>query len=71
LAKRAAAAGARAARIALVDGEIAVVIAPLGRLLMVLRYTIEGDKIVEVEAIGEPERLATLELAVLDDTASA
>jgi RNA polymerase sigma factor (sigma-70 family) len=71
LAGRAAAAGARAARIALVDGEIAVVIAPLGRLLMVLRYTIEGDKIVEVEAIGEPERLATLELAVLDDPASA
>jgi RNA polymerase sigma factor (sigma-70 family) len=71
LAKRAAAAGAQAARPALIDGEIGVVVAPLGRLLLVLRYTIEGDRIVEVEAIGEPDRLATLELAVLDDTTIA
>lgn len=71
LAKRATAAGAQAARPALIDGEIGVVVAPLGRLLMVLRYTIEGDRIVEVEAIGEPDRLATLELAVLDETTIA
>ena len=60
IARRAAAAGARAARPALVDGEIGVVVAPLGRLLLVLRYTIVDDTIVEIEAIGAPDRLAQL-----------
>ncbi|HEU4641831.1 MAG TPA: sigma-70 family RNA polymerase sigma factor [Gemmatimonadaceae bacterium] len=58
--------GARAARPALVDGVVGVVVAPLGRLRMVLRLTIADGRIVEVDAVAEPERLRQIELAVLD-----
>jgi RNA polymerase sigma-70 factor (ECF subfamily) len=33
---------------------------------MVLRFTIAGGKIVEIDAVADPERLGQLELAVLD-----
>ena len=66
-ARQAVSRGARAARPALIDGEVGVVIAPRGRLLLVLRFTIEGGRVVAIDAVGEPERLRTLELAVLDE----
>jgi len=34
---------------------------------MVLRFTITGGKIVEIEAVADPERLRQLDLAVLND----
>ncbi len=58
---------ARAARPALVNGVVGVVVAPRGRLLMVLGFTITGGKIVEIDAIADPERLRHLDLTVLDD----
>jgi RNA polymerase sigma factor (sigma-70 family) len=58
---------ARAARPALVNGEVGVVVAPRGRLLMVLAFTVSGGKIVEIDAIADPERLSQLDLAFLDD----
>jgi RNA polymerase sigma factor (sigma-70 family) len=67
VAKRAAKGRARAARPALVNGAVGVVVAPRGRLLMVLGFTISGGKIVEIDAIADPERLRRLDLAVLDD----
>jgi RNA polymerase sigma-70 factor (ECF subfamily) len=67
VAKRAAKGRARAARPALVNGAMGVVVAPRGRLLMVLGFTISGGKIVEIDAIADPERLRQLDLAVLDD----
>src|SRR5215212_10032196 len=57
---------ARAARPVLVNGAVGVVVAPRGRLLMVLDFTIRHGKIVAIDAIADPERLAVLELAVLD-----
>jgi len=66
LAQTAIRGGARVARVVLVNGSVGVVVAPLGRLRMVFRYTIIGGKIAEVEVIADPERLAGLELAVLD-----
>src|SRR5215212_8410374 len=54
-------------RPALVNGAVGVVVAPRGRLLMVLGFTISGGKIVEIDAIADPERLRQLDLAVLDD----
>jgi hypothetical protein len=54
---------ARAARPVLVNGAVGVVVAPRGRLLMVLDFTIRHGKI---DAIADPERLAELELAVTD-----
>jgi hypothetical protein len=67
VAKRAAKGRARAARPALVNGAMGVVVAPRGRLLMVLGFTISGGKIVEIDAIADPARLHQLDLAVLDD----
>jgi RNA polymerase sigma-70 factor (ECF subfamily) len=66
-ASRAGKGGARATQPALVDGTVGVVVAPHGRLVMVLRFTIVNDKIVEIEAIAEPERLSQLDLAILGD----
>jgi hypothetical protein len=44
----------RAARPALVNGTVGVVVAPRGRVLMVLGFTIRGQKIVEIDAIADP-----------------
>ena len=57
---------ARAARPVLVDGAVGVVVAPRGRLLMVLDFKIRGGKIVEIDAVADPERLNQLDLALLD-----
>ncbi|MGH2585292.1 MAG: sigma-70 family RNA polymerase sigma factor [Dehalococcoidia bacterium] len=59
--------GGGVADLALVNGVVGVVVAPLGRLLMVLRFTIARGKIVEIEAIVDPERLRRLKIAVLDN----
>ncbi len=67
VARRAVERGARAARPALVDGAMGVVVAPRGRLLMVLRFRVRGGKIVEIDAIADPARLRRLDLMVLDD----
>jgi hypothetical protein len=40
---------------------------PRGRLLMVLRFTIAHGKIVEIEAVADPDRLSHLDLAILND----
>jgi RNA polymerase sigma-70 factor (ECF subfamily) len=57
---------AAVARSALLDGQIGVVVAPGGRLLVVLRVTLAGDKIAEIEAIADPEHLGRLNLVVPD-----
>jgi RNA polymerase sigma-70 factor (ECF subfamily) len=67
VAKRAAKGGARAAQPALVNGAVGVVVAPRGRLMMVLGFTIARGRIVEIDAIADPERLRQLGLAVLTD----
>ena len=67
IANRAVKGGARAAQPALVNGAVGVVVAPRGKLLMVLRFTITRGKIVEIDAVADPERLRQLDLAVLYD----
>jgi RNA polymerase sigma-70 factor (ECF subfamily) len=57
---------ARAAQPALVNGAVGVVVAPRGRLMMVLDFTIRDGKIIAIDAIADPTRLGELELAVLD-----
>jgi RNA polymerase sigma-70 factor, ECF subfamily len=51
----------------LVDGTVGIVMAPRGWLLFLLRLTIKGGKIVEIEAVADPARLHQMHLAVLDD----
>jgi RNA polymerase sigma-70 factor (ECF subfamily) len=58
---------ARLARPALVNGAVGIIVAPHGRLLVVLDLTFEGGKIVAIDAVTEPEQLRHFELAVLTD----
>jgi RNA polymerase sigma-70 factor (ECF subfamily) len=51
---------------ALVDGAVGIVLAPGGRLSRALRLSFADGKIARVEVIADPERLAQLELAVLE-----
>ena len=57
---------ARFLRLALVGGGMGVVLAPNGRLMRALRLTIANGKVTEIEVIGDPARLAELDLAVVD-----
>jgi RNA polymerase sigma factor (sigma-70 family) len=57
------------ARIALVDGALGAVVAPGGRLVVVLRVTVDGDRVSAVDVTAEPAALARLRLAVIDDPA--
>ncbi|HTX41717.1 MAG TPA: sigma-70 family RNA polymerase sigma factor [Acidobacteriaceae bacterium] len=61
------AAGARLARVALVDGGVGVVIAPRGKLFRVLRFTFVAGRIAALEVLGDPERLRQIDLAVLGE----
>lgn len=56
---------AQAARPALVDGTLGVVVAPQGRLLLVLNLTFTGDRISAIEVVAEPDRLEALDLSTL------
>jgi hypothetical protein len=42
-------------------------VAPRGRLLGVLAFTVRAGKIVEIDILADPARLRQLDLAVLDD----
>jgi RNA polymerase sigma factor (sigma-70 family) len=66
IAERAVKAGARAAQAALVNGDVGVVVAPRGKLLLVLTFSIEDGKIIGMEAIGDRDRLRQIDLGVLD-----
>jgi RNA polymerase sigma factor (sigma-70 family) len=56
---------AQAARAATVDGGLALAVIFGGRLRIVLRLTIAGDKIVAIEAIADPARIAAFDVALL------
>jgi RNA polymerase sigma-70 factor (ECF subfamily) len=51
---------------ALVDGAVGIIVAPYGRLLLVLAITVEDDRVAAYEMIADPVRLHRLDLAVLD-----
>ncbi len=57
---------ARNARSALVDGAVGAVVAPRGRLLLVLGITIANGRIVEINTVADPDQLGQVELSVLD-----
>jgi RNA polymerase sigma-70 factor, ECF subfamily len=57
---------AQLTRPALVNGTIGIVVAPRGRLVRVLRFTLANDKITEIEVIGNPARLGELEVSIVD-----
>jgi RNA polymerase sigma factor (sigma-70 family) len=57
---------AAAARTALVDGAVGAVVAPRGRLLLVLRVVVADDKITEIDAVADPARLHHVRLGVIE-----
>ena len=57
---------AQGARTALIDGAVGAVVAPRGKIFLALRFAIAGDRITTIEVISDPERLASLELALPD-----
>ena len=53
---RAFSANARFAEPALVDGAVGIVVAPKGKLALVLRFSVAGDKITEIDIDADPRR---------------
>jgi RNA polymerase sigma-70 factor (ECF subfamily) len=49
---------------ALIDGEMGLALAPGGRVLRVLRFTVDGGRITEIDIVADPARLQQLEVAV-------
>jgi RNA polymerase sigma-70 factor (ECF subfamily) len=56
---------AQLARPVLVDGALGVVVAPQGRLLLVLNLTFAGDRIASIDVVADPDRLEALDLSTL------
>ena len=54
-------------RPALVNGAAGVVVARDGKPFSVMGFTVRGGKVVEIDAIADPERLEQLDLAIFDD----
>jgi RNA polymerase sigma-70 factor (ECF subfamily) len=57
---------AHLARPMLVNGAVGIVVAPRGRLVRALRFTIANGKITEIEVIGDPARLGELDVSIVD-----
>jgi hypothetical protein len=57
--------GMRFVQPALIDGSVGVIFAPRGKLARVLTFEFTDDKVARIEAIGEPERFAELDITVL------
>lgn len=55
---------ARYCEVALVDGAPAIVLAPRGRLLRVLRLTVAGDRVTGLDVVADPAALRRLDLSV-------
>jgi RNA polymerase sigma factor (sigma-70 family) len=55
---------ARLTQPALVDGTAGVVVAPQGRVVRALRFTVADGKITEIDVIGSPERIRELDVLI-------
>jgi len=60
------AAGAKFTQMALVDGDVALLFAPYGRLQRVLKLTFANDKISAAEVIGDRRRIEQMKLTVIE-----
>jgi RNA polymerase sigma-70 factor (ECF subfamily) len=48
------------ARVGVADGRTAILVAPRGRLVTALLFTIAGDRIAAIDIVADPDRLAAL-----------
>lgn len=58
---------ARAAEIAMVDGELGFVVEIKGQLRVVVALTIAGGRIAAIDAIADPDHLERLDYSILRD----
>lgn len=58
---------ARFAQVALVNGTVGIVVAPHGRLSIVLVFTIRQERITEIDVVTDPVRLRQLDLRILTE----
>jgi ketosteroid isomerase-like protein len=56
---------ARYAQPVLVNGAVGIVVAPHGRVSIVMAFTVKDGRIAEIDVIADPARLSQLELAAL------
>jgi RNA polymerase sigma factor (sigma-70 family) len=66
VAAQAVARRARSAQEAMVNGAVGAVVAPNGRLLLALSFTLDRGKIVAIDVTADPDQLSRITLAVLD-----
>ena len=57
---------ARGAKPATLDGALGVLVESHGKMLLVLRVTLKGDRIIGIDAVADAESLAGLQVNVLD-----
>jgi RNA polymerase sigma-70 factor (ECF subfamily) len=57
--------GLGSVEVVLIDGSVGLILAPRGKLLRALTFTIADARITRVEAIGDPTRLRELDITVL------
>lgn len=58
--------GARFAQLARINGAIGLVVAPYGRLLRVIQFTLHQGKIQKIQVSAEPAHLSEMQIAVLE-----
>jgi hypothetical protein len=56
-------------RPALINGAAGVVVAPHGRPVFVMAFTVSGGRIAAIDVLADPERLERLDLSALDGPA--
>jgi len=59
--------GAKAARLAVIDGLAGFVWAPAGRMRGAVEFILAGDRIVAIHVTGDSERLDALDIVPVDD----
>jgi RNA polymerase sigma factor (sigma-70 family) len=59
--------GAPWVRPTLVNGTAGVVVVPHGRLVSVMAFTVVDDRVVAIDALADPDRLADIDLTFLDE----
>ena len=52
---------------AIVNGVAGVIVAPGGRLFSVMAFTVRDEKIVEIDALADPDRLRKLDVTILGE----
>ncbi|HME91294.1 MAG TPA: hypothetical protein VKE49_07710 [Myxococcaceae bacterium] len=51
---------------ALIDGAVGIVVAPLGRLMMVIRVTVSSGRISKLDVVADPAKLSDMDIVALE-----